>query len=75
MIKNRMFTVTQTLNGTPHRKIYVAKDHVVAIYPILFKDGGGCHVELSTDNGDEGAMLQVEQSADTVASRMEGVAI
>lgn len=68
-----MITLTQTLDGTPHRKVYLAKAHIVGLYPALGEDWTGCYVELSTDNGDEGSMIQVVQSADTVAALMKGV--
>ncbi len=73
MSKNRMIELTQISNGTPLRKVYLAKDHIVAVYPVLFKDGGGCYVELSTNNGDQESIIQVEQSAHEVVSLREGL--
>ena len=61
-----MLKLTQFFSGQSERTVYVAAAHVVAIYP----DNGsnGCHIEMSTNNSDEGAVLHVKESAEAVAS-------
>lgn len=72
MNNNCMIELTQSVNGTPIRQVYLAKAHIVSLYPALGEDRTGCHVELSNYDVHHGSMLQVVQSADTVAALMEG---
>lgn len=65
-----MLKLTQTsIANTGGRTVYIAANHVVAIYPDA--DGNGCHIELSTNTHDENSVIHVAEGAGFVCSQPE----
>lgn len=61
-----MLKLTQVIKGYDPSPVYVSAIHVVAVYPAMA--GNGCHVELSTNNDEEIAVIHVSEDAEKVAA-------
>ena len=59
-----MLKLTQVIKGYPDQVVYIAKNHIVAIYPD--REGNGCHIELTTNTDPDQHILQVKESAEVI---------